>query len=59
MEVLEGCGLSEMENILRSSILHMGSLRGCSDDRGEAIMSVLDVTDWFAKGRNADLLKNI
>jgi hypothetical protein len=60
VKVLEDCGLSEIGSVSCCNILHMGSRRECSENRGEAIMSVLDATDWFKTSDSGDnLIKNL
>jgi hypothetical protein len=62
VEVFKRCGLFDLTSLSRSEILIMGSRRECSKARAEAIMSVLDVRDWFTgdpKSREADLVMNL
>ncbi|KAL6407298.1 Heterokaryon incompatibility [Ilyonectria robusta] len=40
-------GLSQLASMTRCSILGLGSHRHCLERRAEAIMAVLDATEWF------------
>lgn len=62
VKVMAHSGLSDLLSPSRSNILHMASRRECTGRRAEAIMGVLDVTDWFIENpnpRDADLIKGL
>lgn len=46
-ELLDLTGLEHLLNASRSTILMLGNQRYCQDNRAEAIMSAIGVTDWF------------
>jgi len=46
--LLATTGLSELASMTRTTVLDLGSRRYCSSRRAEAIMSVLDATEWFS-----------
>ena len=46
-ELLDLSGLEHLLNASRTTILMLGNQRYCQDNRAEAIMSAIGVTDWF------------
>ncbi|OJJ58383.1 hypothetical protein ASPSYDRAFT_1049073 [Aspergillus sydowii CBS 593.65] len=46
-------GLIAIRDAGRVDIISMGNQRTCTDNRAEAIMSALGVTDWYSKGRGS------
>lgn len=53
-------GLSELPSMTLTTILGLGSRRYCSEGRAEAIMSVLDATEWFSScADNAEREKDL
>lgn len=41
------CGLSQLASMTRPTVLGLGSHRHCLERRAEAVMAVLDATEWF------------
>lgn len=50
-ELLDLSGLDHLLNASRTTILMLGNQRYCQDNRAEAIMSAIGVTDWFEQSR--------
>ncbi|KAH0536390.1 hypothetical protein FGG08_006740 [Glutinoglossum americanum] len=54
-ELLDLSGLEFLLNASRATILTLGNQRYCEEDRAKAIMSAIDVVDWYNNPKGPDI----